>query len=68
MLGKIFRSIALMMHPVGATTNCDIIVHSSLNLLQNSSNVYGNVGLNEPYISVLNLKEIETWEGYFYAT
>ena len=37
LLGKIFRSIALMMHPVGATTNCekncDIIVHRSLNFL-----------------------------------
>ena len=35
LLGKIFRSIALMMHPVGAMTNyeknCDIIVCRSLN-------------------------------------
>ena len=35
LLEKIFRSIALIMHPVGATTNCekncDIIVCRSLN-------------------------------------
>ena len=43
-LGKIFRSIALMMHLVGVTTNCEkiailYIVHNSLNFSWNFSKV-----------------------------
>ena len=45
--------MALMMYPVGAMTgcekNCDIIIHNSLNLFQNSSKFQGNVGLNKHY-------------------
>ena len=52
--GKIFRSVALMMHLVGATTNreknYDIIVHIQLpQFSQNSSKFQANVGLIEHY-------------------
>ena len=56
-----------MMHLVGATKNCDIIAHSSLNFLE----FLKILGKRRPKMSITdvpNFKEIETWEGYFTAT
>ena len=67
MVGKIFRSIALTMHLVGATANCEksyIIVHNSLNFLEFLMEMQTSMS----FISVPNLTEMETWEGYFYVT